>query len=103
MRKTRMVITLLIIAIGIAMMQVAHAGGAKGSSLIDTTPASTTTQTIDGKLLKIDGDFYVIEDLNGKQARLQVNKETKQLSGQKKPGDSVRAEINRNGQILSIQ
>ena len=44
-----------------------------------------------------------IEDLNGKQARLHVSKDTKLVNGEKKPGDVIRAEVNKTGHILSIQ
>ncbi len=70
---------------------------------LNTLPSSNAFQTLDGKLLKIDGEFYVIEDFTGKEQRLHVSKETVMLSGPKKPGDSVRAEITKSGHAISIQ
>ena len=81
--------------------------GALGEQMVETDlntlPSSTAFQTLDGKLLKIDGEYYVIQDLTGREKRLHVSKETVMLSGPKKPGDSVRAEITKSGHAISIQ
>ena len=53
--------------------------------------AAPTTQTIKGDLLKIDGDFYVVKDMTGKEVRLHVDK-TSQLDGPFKAGDKIEAE-----------
>lgn len=78
-----------------------YAGGSDSETKVETK--ATPWQTIDGKLMKIDGEFYVVEDSSGKELRLHVNAETKQLSGEKKPGDKIRAEITKGGHALSIQ
>ena len=70
---------------------------------LNTGSSSSSFQTIDGKLLKIDGDVYVLEDPKGKQRRVHVNKETVMLNGPKERGDSVRAQITQNGHAISIQ
>lgn len=70
---------------------------------LKTLPPSNAFETLDGKLLKIDGEFYVIQDFTGKEKRLHVSEETVMLSGPKKPGDSVRAEITKGGHAISIQ
>jgi hypothetical protein len=70
---------------------------------LNTLPSSNAFQTLNGKLLKIDGEYYVIKDFTGKEKRLHVSKETVMLSGPKKPGDSVRAEITKSGHAISIQ
>ena len=70
---------------------------------LNTLPSSQAFQTLDGKLLKIDGEYYVIQDFTGKEKRLHVSKETVMLGGPKKPGDSVRAEITKSGHAISIQ
>ena len=64
---------------------------------------SAAWRTVDGKLVKINGEHYVIEDDSGKELRLHVSKETAHLGGEKKPGDRVRAEITKSGHALSIQ
>ena len=101
--KTLTSVLALVLVLGGGTLTIALAGNAKAGSSIDTNTASTAAQTIDGTLLKIDGDFYAIEDLNGKQARLHVSKDTKLVNGEKKPGDVIRAEVNKSGHILSIQ
>ncbi|HXF94278.1 MAG TPA: hypothetical protein VNK46_16110 [Nitrospiraceae bacterium] len=69
---------------------------------MDTKPGPAF-QMVEGKLNKIDGDIYVVEDYNGNEVRLYVGKETKRLRGNKKVGDTVRAEITRGGFANSIQ
>ena len=53
--------------------------------------AAPSTLTIKGDLLKIDGDFYVVKDMTGKEVRLHVDK-TSQLDGAFKAGDKIEAE-----------
>ena len=36
--------------------------------------AALSTQTVNGDLLKIDGEFYVVKDILGKETRLHVDK-----------------------------
>lgn len=77
------------------------AAGSGSETKLDTKGAPF--RTIDGKILKIEGEYYVVEDLNGKEFRLHVSKETKYLEGRKKVGDKIRVEITRSGHALSIQ
>lgn len=60
-------------------------------------------RTVDGTLLKIDGEFYVVQDPAGKEVRLHVSEDTKQLGGKKQPGDKIRAEATEDGHAISIQ
>ncbi|HWF58761.1 MAG TPA: hypothetical protein VN666_00370 [Nitrospira sp.] len=71
-----------------------------GSS--DRTPGPAW-KTIGGTIKHIKGDVYTVEDYEGNQVRLYISRETKQLRGNKKVGDSVRAEITRNGFANSVQ
>ena len=77
------------------------AGTSDSDKKLDTKPAAW--RTVDGKLKKIDGEHYVVEEDSGKELRLHVSKETTHLSGEKKPGDRIRAEITKSGHALSIQ
>lgn len=70
---------------------------------LQTKPGSMAFQTIDGKLLKVEGETYVIEDMNGKEHRLHVSQTTVMLNGPKRPGDRLRAEVSRSGEAISIQ
>ena len=50
-------------------------------------------QTLDGKLVSIEGNFYVIEDRAGKQHRLRLSNHATLLKGPKKPGDVIQLEV----------
>ena len=67
--------------------------------------AAPSTQTVNGDLLKIDGEFYVVKDTAGKEIRLHVDK-TSQLDGTFKAGDKIEAqatEKNHAGSIKHVQ
>ncbi len=69
---------------------------------LDTKPGPAYLM-IDGKVSKIDGPIYVVEDYTGKEHRLYVSKDTKRLRGDKKPGDTIRVEITKGGHANTIQ
>ena len=56
----------------------------------------------EGDLLKVDGDFFVVKDDNGKEIRLQTGKDSK-LTGSHKVGDRIRAEYTPEGRVLSVK
>lgn len=60
-------------------------------------------KTIGGTVKHIKGDVYTIEDYEGNQVHLYISQETKQLRGNKKVGDRVRAEIIHGRFANSIQ
>ena len=60
-------------------------------------------RTIGGTVKQIKGDTYTVEDYEGNQVQLYVGQETKKMRGNKKVGDTVRAEITRGGYANSIQ
>ena len=62
-----------------------------------------TPCTAGGTVTRIKGDLYTVEDYEGNQVHLYVNRDTKHLRGQKKVGDRVRVEITRDGFANSIQ
>lgn len=68
----------------------------------DTKPGPAW-RMIGGTVKNIQGDIYTVEDYEGNQVRLYVGQGTKQLRGNKKVGDTVRAEITRGGFANSIQ
>lgn len=59
--------------------------------------------TVDGTLLKIEGEFYVIKDMTGREVRLHVNNSTMLLGGKKQAGDMIRAEVTEDGHAIAIQ
>jgi len=60
-------------------------------------------KTVGGTVKHINGDVYVVEDYEGNQVQLYVGQGTKHIRGNKKVGDTVRAEITRGGFANSIQ
>jgi hypothetical protein len=60
-------------------------------------------KTVGGTVKSINGSIYTVEDYEGNQVKLMVGQGTKQLRGQKKVGDTVRAEITRGGFANSMQ
>ena len=72
---------------------------------IETNSPTRDVIVVEGKLAKIDGEFFIVEHLtSGKQLRLHVDKETVFLTDSKKPGDMVRAQVNINsGHALTIR
>ena len=65
---------------------------------------SPTPKMVNGDLLKIDGEFYVVKDLReaGKEVRLHVDKTTK-LEGTFKAGDKVEAKATETDHALMIK
>ena len=61
-----------------------------------------STQTIKGDLLKIDGEFYVVKDMAGKEIRLHVDKTTA-VDGAIKVGDKVEAQATEKNHAASIR
>jgi hypothetical protein len=104
--KTTITILTFLLTLGFGALLNSQAGQ-KGDPMtetdLNTLPSSNAFQTLDGKLLKIDGEYYVIKEFDGNEKRLHVSKETVMLSGPKKPGDPVRAEITKSGHAISIQ
>jgi hypothetical protein len=69
---------------------------------VQSLKKSTPAYTLEGNVLKVDGDFVVVKDSSGKETRLQTGKDTK-FQGSHKVGDSIRAEFTPEGQALSIK
>lgn len=63
---------------------------------------STPAYTLEGDVLKLEGDFFVVRDDSGKEIRLQTGKDTK-VVGSHKVGERVRAEYTPDGQVLSVK
>ena len=69
---------------------------------IQALKKSTPAYTLEGDVLKVDGDFFTVMGEGGKEVRLQTGKDTK-LTGSHKVGDRIRAEYTPDGQALSIK
>ena len=60
-------------------------------------------KTVGGTVKSIQGETYLVEDFEGNQVKMHVGQGTKHLRGNKKVGDSIRAEITHGGFANSIQ
>ncbi len=58
--------------------------------------------TIEGTLMKIDGDFYVIMDGTGKEQRVHVDKSTI-FVGKVQPGAKVKAQVTPEGHASALE
>lgn len=67
----------------------------------EKTSITPGLQTVQGDVLKIEGDSYVVKDMGGKEIRLHVDKTTK-LEGAFKAGDKIEAQVTEKGHALSI-
>jgi Cu/Ag efflux protein CusF len=79
----------------------------KGHALSITKPLVADAQipgpqTVTGDVLKMDGEFYVVKDMTGKEIRLHVDKTTK-LDGTFKAGDQIEAQATEKDHALSIK
>lgn len=60
-------------------------------------------KTVGGTVKDIQGETYTVEDYDGGQMKVHVGQGTKHLRGNKKVGDTIRAEITHGGFANSIQ
>ena len=60
-----------------------------------------TSDSVIGILLKIDGEYFIIEGHDGEQLRVHVDETTDWE--QVDVGDSVRAFLTRNGHVTTVQ
>ena len=102
------------------VMVMAAAGALLGAGLLsaetmemaklDSQPGPAF-QVIQGKLKSMEGNIYVVEqsvdnyrgESVSNDVRLYVGKETKRLHGNKKIGDTVRAEVTQGGFANTLQ
>ena len=56
---------------------------------------------IQGEVLRIDGENYLVKDQNGKEVRIHVNEATEK-TGTIAQGDRIEAEVNNQSHALSI-
>jgi hypothetical protein len=83
--------------LGVGMASLSYAAG---------DMAAPSNQTINGELLRIDGEFYLVKDRAGagsrREIRLHVDKITK-LGGDFKVHDKVEAQVTEKDHALSIK
>ena len=106
-----MTLTLTVTVAGLSGADFVFANGQE-SMQMDTSPGEAYT-TIDGKVVKIEGEVYTVEKnapdylgnngMSQNEMRVYVGQETKKLHGDKTVGDKIRAEVTRGGFANSIQ
>jgi hypothetical protein len=69
---------------------------------IESLKKSTPAYTLEGDVLKVEGDSVVMQGPAGKEIRLQIGKDTK-VVGTRKVGERVRAEYTPDGKALSVK
>lgn len=70
---------------------------------LETNTGSIKPYALEGKLLNVEGEFWVMEDISGNQHRLHFVPETTFPQPPKQPGDSIHAVINQDGNALIIR
>jgi hypothetical protein len=81
------------VIIGVGMASYSYAAG---------DMAAPSSQTVKGDLLKIDGEFYVVKEMSGKEIRLHVDK-TSTLDGSINVGEKVEAQATEKNHAVSIR
>jgi hypothetical protein len=76
--------------------------GLATSSYAATDMTTPGLQTVAGDVLKIEGDYYVVKDMAGKEIRMHVDKTT-ELEGSFKAGDQIEARATEKDHALSIK
>ena len=77
-------------------------GLATAADTAEKTPITPGLQTVQGDVLKMDGESYVVKDTAGKEMRLHVDKTTA-LEGAFKAGDNIEAQVTEKGHAVSIK
>lgn len=90
-KLTGLFVIAMILSVGMATLSCATADKAASGS-----------QTVKGDLLKIEGEFYVVQSMSGKENRLHVDKTT-MLDGAMKVGDKVEAQATEKYHAVSIR
>lgn len=68
----------------------------------DAPMVALATQTVEGTVLKVNGDEYLILDNAGKENRVIVDKNTT-IIGEISPGDTVQAKVDDKGRATSLK
>ena len=100
-------IVFLLFAVSLAVLGSAFAGETMKDNMqvtfMESVPSLTATYILEGKLLKIQGSVWLLEDMFGDHHRIQVGSETRVPLNTKHTGDSVHAVVRTNGHARIIQ
>ena len=90
--KSLIVLTVWAVILSFGMATLTYAAG----------EMAAPSQTVNGDVLKIEGEFYTVHDMAGHEVRVHVDKTT-QLEGAFKAGDKVEAQVTDKGHALSMR
>ncbi len=90
--KSLIVLTVWAVILSFGMATLTYAAG----------EMAAPSQTVNGDVLKIEGEFYTVHDMAGHEVRVHVDKTT-QLEGTFKAGDKVEAQVTDKGHALSMR
>ena len=91
----------LTLSAGVYAADMGTSGAAPGGAAAAAKEASSA-QTVNGEVLKIEGENYVVKDAMGKEVKLHVNADTKK-EGDIKVGDKIEAQADASGHATSIK
>jgi alpha-acetolactate decarboxylase len=103
---TKMGIALIGLAVMLNYGSFAYASGAENPP----NPPKFLENSVQGEIVKVEGEFYVVKNAAGKKVRFQVDKNTRKLDKDKtkmdrdfKVGDKIEAEVGPEGNAILIQ
>jgi len=99
MKLTLSVVTVVILGFGAGIVGAADPMSDKEAK--PTLGERFTKDTVKGTLMRVDGEYYWVKDMDGKEIRLHVDASTKLDKVMK--GDKVKAYITDNGHTTTLQ
>ena len=94
-----LVFLLAAIMMSIGVASLSFAGGAMAEKAEGVAP---TPQALQGELLAIEGEFYVVKDQAGKEVRLHVDKSTEMI-GSIAVGTTIQVKKTPTGHAISLE
>ena len=99
--RTAIVSLFLVLAVGFAGGVALAADPMKEKEAKPSMKERVMEDAVKGTLMKIDGEYYVVKDNDGKQHRLHVDKSTK--LDKVVEGDMVKAFVTDQGHVTTLQ
>ena len=99
--KTGMILMLMVGLLGSGIGVAYAANPTADKEATPTIKERLTKDTIRGTLMKIEGEYYVIKDDDGKQHKIHVDKSTK--LDKVVTGDMVKAYVTEQGHTTTLQ
>jgi hypothetical protein len=78
-----------------------QSNSANAANPADPAPSMNGAGVLQGQLLKIEGDLYIVKDSRSKEVRLRVNKNTV-LDNRIKVGDKIDVQMSADGHVATL-